>query len=113
MIRILTLGVLSQFCLVAGNLWVKHAMNTTNLSPVPWGKMISRFVLGIVFLSGWFFLWVGLLQRKDLSYIYPLEGLSFVLVILGARVLLKELIPSRAWLGVGLITLGVALVSAS
>lgn len=110
---ILLLCCASQVCLVTGQLLTKHAMNAVNLSPVPWAKVSGRFALGIMALTLWFFLWVGLLQKKDLSYIYPFEGISPVLIVAGATAFLKEKPRPRAWLGIGLIAAGIMLVSAS
>ena len=110
---ILLLCLASQFCLVTGQLLTKHAMNATNLSPTPWSRVIGRLSLGIVVLTGWFFIWAGLLQKKDLSYIFPFEGISPVLIVLGASAFLKEKPTVKSWIGIGLISLGIALVAAS
>ncbi len=112
-ISILLLCLASQFCLVTGQLLTKHAMNATNLSPTPWPRVIRRLSLGIIVLTGWFFIWAGLLQKKDLSYIFPFEGISPVLIVLGASAFLKEKPTAKSWIGIGLISLGVALVAAS
>jgi undecaprenyl phosphate-alpha-L-ara4N flippase subunit ArnE len=110
---ILFLCLASQFCLVTGQLLTKHAMNATNLSPTPWPRVIGRLSLGIAVLTGWFFIWAGLLQKKDLSYIFPFEGISPVLIVLGASAFLKEKPTAKSWIGIGLISLGIALVAAS
>jgi undecaprenyl phosphate-alpha-L-ara4N flippase subunit ArnE len=110
---ILLLCLASQFCLVTGQLLTKHAMNATNLSPTPWPRVIGRLSLGIVVLTGWFFIWAGLLQKKDLSYIFPFEGISPVLIVLGASAFLKEKPTAKSWIGIGLISMGIALVAAS
>lgn len=110
---ILLLCLASQLCMVTGQLLTKHAMNATNLSPVPWATVIGRLGLGVVILAGWFFLWAGLMQKKDLSYIYPFEGISPVFIVLGAAIFLKEKPQARTWLGIALISIGIALVAAS
>lgn len=110
---ILLLCVASQLCLVTGQLLLKHAMTQTNLTPIPWWRVVRWFSLGILILSGWFFLWGGLLQRKDLSYIYPFEGMGPALMLLGAWLFLKEKLTLQCCVGIGLISAGIALVSAS
>lgn len=105
--------VLSQVCLVTGELLMKCAMEITNETPIPWRRFIPRFLSAIGCMSGWFFLWGGVLQRADLSFVYPFEGLSPILVMLGAAVFLKEKLTLRTWIGILLIGSGVALVSAS
>jgi len=110
---ILLMCLVAQLCMVTGQLLTKHAMNATNLSPVPWGKVTGRLGLGVAILAGWFFIWAWLLQKKDLSYIFPFEGISPVLIVLGASIFLKEKPTAKTWAGIGLISLGIALVAAS
>ena len=65
---ILLLCVASQLCLVTGQLLLKHAMTQTNLTPIPWWRVIRQFSLGITILSGWFFLFESLLMKKPLIW---------------------------------------------
>ena len=74
---------------------------------------LAGFVAGIVCLSLWFFLWLGLLQSQELSRIFPFEGLNPALMVIAAWLFLKERVPPVTWLGVALICAGIALVSAS
>lgn len=101
----------SQFCLAGGQICLKHAMNFTHETPPPWRKFLPIFALGIAVLSGWFFLWVGLLQELKISYVYPFEGLSPVLMVLGAAAFLREKLTVRSCVGMALIAGGVALAS--
>jgi len=110
---ILALCLASQFCLVTGQLLTKHAMNATNLSPIPWPRVLMRLTLGIIVLTGWFFIWAGLLQKKDLSFVFPFEGISPVFIVLGASIFLKEKPTFKSWIGIALISLGIALVASS
>lgn len=112
-VNILLMCLAAQLCLVTGQLLTKYAMNATNLSPTPWGKVMGRLGLGVAILAGWFFIWAWLLQKKDLSYIFPFEGISPVLIVLGATIFLKEKPTVQTWAGIGVISLGIALVAAS
>ena len=69
--------------------------------------------LGVACLSGWFFLWLALLAKWELSQLFPFEGLNPALVVLGAAILLKERVPPMTWIGVLLISAGVAVVTSS
>ena len=60
-----------------------------------------------------FFLTLGLLQRFDLSYLYPFQGLSVITISLLAAALLKEKLSFRLIAGASVITAGVVLVSLS
>lgn len=57
--------------------------------------------------------WVMILRHAPLSRIYPLMALSFVLTPLGAMLILKEPISGAYWAGVGLILVGLVVISRS
>ena len=103
----------SQIFLVGGQIFVKQAMLRTHQMS-PWSRPVMLpLVCGIAALSGWFLLWGGLLQKRDLSFIYPFEGLSPVLIVFAAGWFLNEKIGTRSWLGIALIGAGVAVVATS
>ena len=58
-------------------------------------------------------LWLGLLANWELSHLFPFEGLNPALLVFGAWLFLKERVPLSGWIGIALISVGVALVSAS
>lgn len=103
----------SQVCLVAGQIWLKHAMNQTNHDQMKKRLFVRNFGLGIAAMTLWFLLWLGLMRHFDLSYLYPFEGLSPLLMAAGASFFLKEKMTWRLWGGILLISAGLALVSAS
>ena len=105
--------IASQFCLAGGQIFLKHAMTAVQRGPQRWPGIIRAFAPGIGGLTLWFFLWVGLLQRLELSYVYPFEGLSPVLLVLGAAAFLKERLTLRSCVGITLIAAGIALVAAT
>ena len=102
----IALVVLCELFLVSGQLFLKRGMNRT---PVRYASLTA----GIVLLTGWFFLWLGLLANWELSRLFPFEGLNPVLVVLGAWLFLKERVPLSTWIGIAMISFGVVLVSAS
>lgn len=53
------------------------------------------------------------LSRRDLSYIFPLTATSDIVATLAARYMLRERVTPTRWAGVVIVTLGVALISAS
>ncbi len=61
----------------------------------------------------WFFLWLGLLSKWDISKLFPFEGLNPVLMAIAAWLVLKEKLPISAWFGLVLVCVGIAIVSAS
>jgi uncharacterized membrane protein len=100
------LASVSQLFLVTGQLLLKRGMRVT---PVRLGSIAG----GVALLSVWFFLWLGLLAKWDLSRLFPFEGLNPVLVVVGASLFLKEHVPLLGWIGICLISAGVALVTAT
>ena len=58
-------------------------------------------------------LWLVLLSRLPLSYVYPAISLGYVVVVLISWLVLRESIPLLRWLGVLVICIGVYLVGRS
>jgi len=96
---------------VAGQLFFKRAMELLGPSGVRNRKTMSILGAGIFSMTISFFLNLGLLQRFDLSYLYPFQGLSVIIITVAAAVVLHEKLTLRLTIGAILITLGVALVS--
>ena len=111
--RLLGLLIGCQVILVVSQLFLKHAMNLYAQTPKPWPRIIFFGGLFIAAMTLWFLLWLGFLQVMPLSKVLPWEGLSPVLLVLGAAVFLREKIAREAWFGIMLISAGVVLVSVS
>ena len=98
---------------VAGELVLKKAMDASNEAGFRSRKFLAPFVAGIVLMTVQFFLGLGLLQRYDLSFIYPFQGLSVILITLAAAIWLQEKITLQLAIGSALISAGIVLVSIS
>jgi uncharacterized membrane protein len=97
---------------VAGQLFFKRGMEWPGTGF--WNrKTISILGAGMFSMTISFFLNLGLLQRFDLSYLYPFQGLSVIIISLMAAVMLKEKLTLQLTLGALLISAGVVLVSLS
>jgi drug/metabolite transporter (DMT)-like permease len=107
--------LLSLLTFVAGQLLLKMALNRFDLEkPDPRRRGAGWvFAASIFSMAVSFFLTLGLLQKLDLSYVFPFQGLSIVLVAFFSAYFLKERLNARLIVGVLLITAGVVLVSAS
>lgn len=103
------LCIAAQFFLVGGQLLFKHAMNEAK--PQPKAAKVQLLSLGIASQAVWFFLWLGLLQKWDLSRIFPFEGLNPLLLVLCAWLILKEHLTIESWVGIALITAGLTVVA--
>jgi drug/metabolite transporter (DMT)-like permease len=71
-------------------------------SPTIWGGMLVHVIE--------FGVWIEILGRLPLSIAFPLESVSYVVVLLATRVLLREVVPIRRWIGVGLICTGIVVL---
>ena len=68
-------------------------------------------LLGLLLETIFFILLQYLLAQQDVSFIWPLTSLSFVMTTLAAQFILKEKVDGLRWGGVALIMLGAALIS--
>lgn len=109
----LSLGLLlfSQVALVAGQVFLKKGMNELDLRPRRRSRVFAGLGAGLLLLTVWFLVWMGLLQKLDISYVFPFQGIGPVLIVFAGRVFLRERIDWRTWLGVALIAAGTVLVA--
>ena len=73
----------------------------------PW-LWLALLCLGLGLL-----VWLLVLQRLEVGVAYPMLSLNFVWVTLAARVIWREPVSRRHWVGVGLIMVGIMLVGSS
>jgi transporter family protein len=105
--------VVSLLSFVAAQLILKRAMEVSTKSGLCNSRFLSLAAIGTALMTVSFFLTLGLLQRFDLSYLYPFQGLSVIFVALMAAVVLKEKLSLRLVIGALLISAGIVLVSMS
>ncbi|HZR06462.1 MAG TPA: hypothetical protein VFA61_11610 [Candidatus Udaeobacter sp.] len=105
--------VVSLASFVAAQLILKRAMGATITTGFGSAQFLWKVTGGIILMTISFFLTLGLLQRFDLSYLYPFQGLSVIFITLTAAVVLKERLNMRLAIGALLISVGVVLVSLS
>jgi uncharacterized membrane protein len=98
---------------VVGQLLFKRAMELSRAAGFQNQRTIFNLSIGIVVMTISFCLNLGLLQHFDLSYLYPFQGSSIIIVTLLAAVILNERLTPRLIVGTLLITAGVVLVSLS
>ena len=109
----LLLIVVSVASLVAGELLLKHAMLSTHAAGFVQRTFLAFFFTGTTAMALYFFLTLGLLQRLDLSFVYPFQGLSVIFISAAAATILRERLTPQLLIGSILITGGVVLVSLS
>ena len=105
----------------AGHVMLAKAMrpvgDLTEASAERVGGMVTRalanpwLIAGVALQACFFFMYLTLLSRADVSQVLPLTALDYIVVALLAQVFLAEPVTSARWLGIALIVAGVALVS--
>jgi len=107
------------FCIffgVFGQLMLKHgvsAFDVFGLRTIP--KVVrSPWVVGGFMIYGMgTFIWLFLLTKLELSFMYPMISLGYVLVLFFSRIAFGEKISLVRWAGVLLICSGVCMVGFS
>ena len=93
---------------------------TERKATTPFWKNILRLIgdwftnknvlLGLALETAFFILLQYLLGQRDVSFVWPLTALSFVMTTLAAQFILHERVDAARWGGVALIVLGAMLI---
>jgi drug/metabolite transporter (DMT)-like permease len=81
------------------------------------GRIVARgagnrnILLGVLFEACFFGVLLYLLSQRDVSLIWPLTSLGFVITAMAARLVRHEQVSALRWTGVLIIVLGAALVA--
>ncbi len=70
-----------------------------------------NILLGLLLETIFFILLQYLLGQRDVSFVWPLTALSFVMTTLAAQFILHERVDGWRWGGVALIVIGATLIS--
>ncbi|MBI5800573.1 MAG: EamA family transporter [Verrucomicrobia bacterium] len=92
---------------------VRHVHAAEIWRVVKAGATNPSILLGVALETIFFIALLVLLSRSDVSFIWPLTAMGFVLTTLAAKFFLQEQIPPLRWLGVLLIMLGAGLITFS
>jgi drug/metabolite transporter (DMT)-like permease len=105
----------------AGHVMLAKGMKPVgDLTEAPSGRlggMVARalsnqwVIVGVALQAVFFFVYVTLLSRAEVSQLLPMTALDYIVVALLAQWVLGEVITPARWAGIGLITVGVVLVS--
>ena len=77
------------------------------------GATNASVLFGVALEAAFFGALLYLLSQRDVSLIWPLTSLGFVITAIAAKFILKEEVSAMRWAGVALIVFGAALVSYS
>ena len=113
--------LLSISIAVTGQILLKIGIHRIGVSGIGSMKTLISLFSGIIrspmVLTGLFLyfisaaIWLVILSTVDLSFAYPFIGLSYVLVLVLSKFILKEEVNPIRWAGAFIITVGVVVIS--
>jgi drug/metabolite transporter (DMT)-like permease len=109
-LKLIPYAIIYAVCSVAGLMLIKTAGSTgVVLAGI---KLNWKTLLGLAIYFGGFLLYLYLVQKYPLSYVFPLViGLNYVAVVLVAALILREGIHVWQWLGIGAVFVGILLMN--
>jgi len=108
----IVLDVIGQLCFTIGLDRLPELDGGFRLNAF-WGQVFNAPLLwaGVGAYAVEFFVWLEALSRAPLSLLFPSAALGYVGVVLAGKLVLKETVSVRRWLGTLVITLGVMIVA--
>ncbi len=113
--------LLSISIAVTGQILLKIGIDRIGVNGIGSTKALINLFSGIIkspiVLTGLFLyfisaaIWLVILSTVDLSFAYPFIGLSYVLVLILSKFILKEEVNPIRWIGGFIITAGVVIIS--
>ncbi|MCJ7471663.1 MAG: EamA family transporter [Actinobacteria bacterium] len=113
--------LLSISIAVTGQVLLKIGIDRIGINGFGSMKALTGLFSGIIkspmVLTGLFLyfisaaIWLVILSTVDLSFAYPFIGLSYVIVLILSKFILKEEVNPLRWAGAFIITVGVVIIS--
>ena len=123
MSKIISLVLLAEFCNAIGQILYKKSVNLLESphlksleSNLSFFKKILRLPwiwLGVGSMALGLLVWLAALSEGDLSIVYPIGSLQYLLVLILARVFLGEKIDRMKLFGTFLVLAGIVLITKS
>jgi uncharacterized membrane protein len=110
---------LSSVCVVSGHLMIKAGLNAASsahsgggvLAHVLYLLLQPQVFAGLaIYLTGTA-CWMIAVSQKEISFLYPLSSVNYVLVVIASALLLNEAVSLRRAEGILLIVLGMFLLN--
>ncbi len=112
--QIIMLSILNALLLAIGQILWKMGMRQTALSSLGdlFASLLNPFVvMGLLVYGFTTLLWLYIINKAKIGYVYPLQSLAFVFVSVAGMVFLGEHFALNRLLGLFCIVFGVFLVS--
>lgn len=111
---------LSSVCVVSGHLLIKAGLNAAAkahfMATTPTGRILHiltqpEVVIGLMIYMFGTACWMAAVSQKEISFLYPLSSVNYVLVVVASATLFLETISLRRGSGVMLIVVGMILLN--
>lgn len=121
MLKIFTFIILSELCYTVGQIFYKKAAVNLDVSELTgWRsywvfikQVLSRPLIwaGLLWLGIAILFWLMALAEGDLSLVFPLSSIQYILTLVGASIFLKEKIDRMKIAGTVLVAAGIILIA--
>lgn len=109
----------SAVFVVSGHLLIKAGLNAVAAAPVagPLATRLLHIILNPGVFGGLFIYalgtvcWMRTVSQKEISFVYPLSSVNYVLVVMASTAFFQEVISARRAAGVVIIVLGMILMT--
>lgn len=71
----------------------------------------AYILIGLILFGTSFLLWVKVLTKNDLSYVYPMVSISYIIIIVASRFLFNEPFTTNKIIGILAIVFGVIIIN--
>ncbi|MCX6816319.1 MAG: EamA family transporter [Candidatus Beckwithbacteria bacterium] len=94
-----------------GQLILKIGMNKLGVFNL-WKTFTNpTIILGLFFYGASLILWLMVLSKEKLSFVYPLVAFSYVVTVFLSKLILGESVPALRWMGLFVIIIGILIVA--
>ncbi|MBU1322567.1 EamA family transporter [Patescibacteria group bacterium] len=95
----------------AGQLILKIGMNKLGQFNLIKTFTHPTVLIGLLFYGASLILWLMVLSKEKLSFVYPLVAFSYVVTVILSKIILKEPIPTLRWVGLFVIIAGILIIA--
>lgn len=105
----IVMGAIGQVLIKAG----ANNLGSVKLDMYSIISLITNFYLfsGICLFSFSFILWIKVLTKNDLSCVYPMVSLSYIIVVLASKLFFNEAITTNKLIGILAIIIGIIVIN--
>ena len=101
-----------------GQIILKMGMDQIGKISFNFAALVGTFtnpliISGLAFYGVSLILWLIVLSREQLSFVYPMVAFSYVVTTILAKLILKEDVPFLRWFGLSFILIGIILMARS